>query len=389
MALAIVLLSGAGVLVRSLVNIVGAETGVRDPEHILVGRVRLPSDKYGSPEKQLGYFDRFEHQLSSIPGIDDVAVSSVLPVYGADNQRFEIEARPDSSDSGQSVQFVTVESGYFRLLGTSVIAGRDFDDGDRGTSLPVAIVNQSFANTFWPGEQPLGKHLRVANRNQPGPWRTVVGIVSNIMQGDATRQRFKPLAYVPLRQQPYPRPFFLARTHAAVSQVAQPVRAELQKLDPDVLLEDFTTLEAKFAFDGDYMDVQHMELGKDAAVAPVFAFMALLLAAIGLYAVISHSVSQRTKEIGVRIAIGAAAKDVRVMVFREGMLPVLTGVLLGLTASIAVNRIMQSQLVGVSPYDPVTMAGAPAVLIVVALLACQIPARRAIKVDPAVALRHE
>jgi putative ABC transport system permease protein len=155
------------------------------------------------------------------------------------------------------------------------------------------------------------------------------------------------------------------------------------------MLEDFTTLKASFAFRADRMDLEHAEIGKYAAVAPIFALIALLLAAIGLYAVIAHSMSQRTKEIGVRMAIGAAAEDIRRMVFSDGMLPVTIGMILGLAASLAVNRILQSQLVGVSPYDPVTMAGAPVVLILVALLACQVPARRAMNVDPAVALRHD
>ena len=154
-------------------------------------------------------------------------------------------------------------------------------------------------------------------------------------------------------------------------------------------LERFTTLKADFAFDRDYMDPEHMELGKDAAIAPIFAVIALLLAAIGLYAVIAHSMGQRTKEIGVRMAIGAAAKDIRNMVFCDGMSPVFIGMILGLAASLVVNRILHSQLVGVRPYDPLTMTAAPLALILVALIACHIPARRAVKVNPAVALRHD
>jgi putative ABC transport system permease protein len=216
----------------------------------------------------------------------------------------------------------------------------------------------------------------------------VVGVVPNIMQGDATRQYFKPLVYVPIRQEPPARAFFLLRTGVHLDQVARAVRGEVQKLDPDLILENFQTLKASFAFDGDYMDVEHMELGKDAAVAPVFALMALLLASIGLYAVIAHSVRQRTKEIGVRMAIGATTENIRRMILRDGMAPVAIGMILGLSASLAVNRVLQSQLVGVSPHDPVTMTGAPLALIFVALLACQIPARRAMNVDPAIALRH-
>jgi putative ABC transport system permease protein len=149
------------------------------------------------------------------------------------------------------------------------------------------------------------------------------------------------------------------------------------------------TLKAHMAFDRDSMDALHSELGKHATVAPIFAVIALGLAAIGLYAVIAHSVGRRTREIGVRMAIGATAEDIRGMIFGEGMLPVAAGTILGLAASLAVNRVLQSQLVGVSPYDPATIASAPAILALVALLACGIPARRAMNVDPAIALRHD
>ena len=389
MALAIVLLAGAGVLVRSLLTVVHAESGVRSPESVLVGSITLPSDKYTSPAARLGYFDRLLAQLATISGLEGASVSSTIPVNGVAVRTFEIEGRPSQPDGGESVQFLTAGSDYFRVVGASAISGRDFNDGDQMTGLPVAIVNQAFAATFWPGDQPLGKRLRATDRNQPGEWRTVVGVVPNVMQGDPTRQHFKSLVYVPFRQEPARFAFFLARTGVPPDHVARTVRAEVQKLDPDVILEDFTTLKASFAFDRSRMDLEHGEMGKYAAVAPIFALLALLLAAIGLYAVIAHSVRQRTKEIGVRIAIGAASHDIRRLIFGEGMRPVALGLVVGLTVSLAVNRILQSQLVGISPYDPVTLATAPAVLILVALLACHIPAQRALRVDPAVALRHE
>jgi putative ABC transport system permease protein len=295
---------------------------------------------------------------------------------------------------------LSVGSNYFRVVGASAVAGRDFNDGDGAAGLPVAIVNQSFAATFWPGEQPLGRRLRTKNRNQASEWRTVVGVVPNIMQGDSLRQQFRPLVYVPFRQEPaaaatmsggvgFRGASFLLRTGVPPDHVAQIVRAEVQKVDPDVLLQDFSTLKDSFAFDRGRMDLAHAELGKNGALAPILALIALLLADVGLYAVIAHSVSQRTKEIGVRIALGAASHDIRRLIFREGMRPVALGLILGLAVSLAVNRLLQSQLVGVSPYDPVTLATAPAVLILVALLACQIPSRRAVRVDPAVALRHD
>jgi putative ABC transport system permease protein len=390
MALAIVLLSGAGVLVRSFVKIVSAETGVRDPERVLVGSVTLPSDNYPSPQTRLEYFDRLDARLRTIPGIVNASVATMIPVYGVNARAFEIEGRPNPPDGGERIQFLRAGPDYFRVLGTPAITGRDFNDGDQASALPVAVVNQSFAARFWPDEQPLGKRLRATDGTTPGAWRMVVGVVPNIMQGDALRQQFKPLVYVPFRQEPAARrAVFLARTGLPPHHVAQTVRAEVQRLDPGVALEDFDTLKARFAFDRDYMDWEHSELGKHAKVAPIFALIALLLAAVGLSAVIAHAVSQRTKEIGVRMAIGAAANDIRRMVFREGMWPVAMGLVLGLVASSAVNRILQSQLVGVSPFDPVTMVGAPVVLIVVALLACQFPAQRAMNVDPVIALRQE
>jgi putative ABC transport system permease protein len=183
--------------------------------------------------------------------------------------------------------------------------------------------------------------------------------------------------------------FFLARTRASSYQVAQAVRAGIQRVDADVTLEDFTTLQDSFAFDRDFMDPEHSELGKHAKVAPAFALIALLLSAIGLYAVITHSVSQRTKEIGVRMAIGAATHDIRRLIFTEGMRPVALGLIAGSLLSLGVNRTLRSQLVGVSPYDPVTLSAAPLVLILIALLAWQIPSRRATSVDPTAALRHD
>ena len=389
MALAIVLLSGAGVLVRSLFNIVSAETGVRDPENIVVGTLRLPPDRYPSPESRLAYFDRLEAQLTGIPGIDAGAVAVSLPVGPHYPQAIEIEGRSNPPDGSEPVGVLAVGPDYFRVVGAFAISGRDFSTGDdRPEGLPAAIVNQRFATDFWPGEKAIGKRLRA----EDGEWRIVVGVVPNIMQGDPLRQRFYPLIYVPFRREPppYPRPAsFLVRTGVPPDQVMQVVRAELEQLDSGVTLQDLATLKASFAFNRDRMPLAHAELGKNAAVAPIFAAIALLLAAIGLYAVIAHSINQRTKEIGVRMAIGAATQDIRRMVLGEGMLPVAIGAILGLAASLAVNRVLQSQLVGVSPNDPVTMAGAPAILILVALLACQIPARRAMKVDPTVVLRND
>ncbi len=392
MALAMVLLSGTGILVRSLVTIVSAETGVRDPDHILVGSMRLPSDKYPTPVARLGYFDQVERQLKTVPGTRVEAVATTLPVksQGLRTVEIEIAGRARLGDTHESVESLRVGSDYFKVVGAAAIAGRDFTDGDRATGVPVAIVNRSFVAKYWPGQEPLGKRLRERARNGVGVWRTVVGVVPNIMQGDALRQQFKPLVYAPFRQEPAPaRAFFLVRTSVPPSRIAAAVRAAVQAVDRDVALEEFETMKGAFTFDRDFMDAEHSELGKHAKVAPIFAVVALLLAGTGLYAVIAYSVNQRTKEIGVRMAIGAASHDIRRLIFGEGMRPVTIGLITGLMTSLAVNRVLQSQLVGVSPYDPATLATAPALLILVALIACQIPSRRALRIEPAVALRND
>ena len=389
MALAIVLLSGAGVLVRSFVEIVRAETGVGDADRILVGSMQLPSETYPIPDARSRYFRQLTWRLHMIPGIDMVTIASTIPVKFAPLRTFEIEGQRSSPGDERAIGVVRAGSDYFRVVGVPAINGRVFNDADHASALPVAVVNERFAADYWPDEPAIGKRLRWTNRNAYGEWRTIVGVVPNILQGDPLRQEFKPLVYIPFEQEPATRvAFFLVRT-AVPDQVAATIRTNVQQLDPDVLLEDFGTLKASFAFDRDFMDAQHSELGKYAKVAPAFALIALLLSATGLTAVIAHSVSQRTKEIGVRMAIGAAAADIRRLVVREGLSPVVVGMIVGLAASLGINRLLQSQLVGVSPYDPATMTGAPVMLMLAALLACRIPARRAMAVEPVVALKHE
>lgn len=390
MALAIVLLSGAGVLARSFDKVVNANTGVRDPEHIVLGLLRLPLDKHPGPETRVAYFDRLLAAVKPLPGVDTVSLAAAFPARVVNRRSFEIEGAAFGPSDSAFTQFLTIGSDYLAVLGMAPVAGRMFDDRDHAAALRVTLVNQSFVDTFLPGQQIVGKRLRTVERGRPGPWLTVVGVAPNIMQGDATRQTFRPVMYVPYRQQPFVGQYLLVRATASPDQVARRVRAEVQRVDPDVnVIEDFATLKARLSFDRDYMDLEHAELGKHAGVAPILALIALLVATVGLYAVMTCTVTRRTREIGVRVAIGATATQIRRLVFQQGMRPVVVGLIGGLVASLAINRLLESQLVGVSPYDPVTLAVAPVLLILVALLACHIPAQRALRVDPAVALRHE
>ena len=202
MALAIVLLSGAGVLVRSLASIVNADTGTHDPEHVLVGLARLPSDRYPSMETRNSYYERLETRLRTIPGIEGITLANQLPAHFAGQQTFEIEGKPAAPrierDGGEPTGFFGIGSNYFGVVSAAAISGREFNDRDRQGSLPVALVNRSFAARFFPGENPIGKRLRATarssiNRNGPDDWLTVVGVVPNIMQNDPVRQQFKPV----------------------------------------------------------------------------------------------------------------------------------------------------------------------------------------------------
>jgi predicted permease len=278
------------------------------------------------------------------------------------------------------VSVIVISPNYFRILQATVLSGRDFKETD-GTGIPVAIVNQRLAAKVWPGEDPLGKRLRLFNRTGPEEWLTVVGVVSNILQDDPTRQQFGPLVYLPNRQKPQPSMWTLARTRIPPLELRNPFRREVLTIDSGVSVYGPFSLEDRLNM---YLDSRFYGI-----LFFIFAAVALLLASVGLYAVIANSVTQRTQELGIRMAIGATAQDIIGLVFRQGMIPLGIGLLIGLAASLAVNRVLKSMLVQVSPYDPITLAVASGVLVLSAMLGCWIPARRAMRVDPVVALRHD
>jgi putative ABC transport system permease protein len=249
------------------------------------------------------------------------------------------------------------------------------------------IVNQRFASKYWPGANPVGKRLRLFDRRTPkgedeGPWRTVVGVVSNIAQNEIARPESNYLVYEPYRQRTVGNMRMIVRTRIPPASLAATIRREIQAIDPDITVWSVGTLEQSFK-------TLYWKSEFYGSLFLIFAALALLLASFGLYAVIAHSVSQRSQEIGVRIALGGTARDIRGLVLRQGLLPVGVGLTVGLALSLAMNRLLQAQLVQVSPSDLITLAAVSATLIVAAILGCLIPARRAMQVDPLVALRHD
>jgi putative ABC transport system permease protein len=390
MALAVVLIAGAGVLGRSVWNVVSADVGVASPERVVLGQVTLPRERYDTAESRLRFFDALKARLGALPGVEVAAVGDARPLDDFEPRAVELESR-----GGERHDAPIFASGpdYFAAIGSSVVLGRDFSAVDRPGAGATAIVNQRFAEAYFGGSNPLGQRLRIYEKYQlePGEWRTVVGVVANVMQNEETRQRFQPAVYLPLAQQASESVWFFARTARLWDGIAAAVRAELAELDPKLEIADYSTLKATLGLGLDsargFGKVR--DLSKNALIAPVYAALAVLLAAIGLYAVVARSVGQRRGEIGVRAALGATPSRIRRLVLVEGMTPVAIGLALGLAASLGVNRILQSQLIGVSPYDALTLTVAPVVLVVVALAGCLRPAHLAARVDPAETLRQD
>jgi len=384
MALAVVLLAGAGVMIRSFLKIYSADVGVKT-QNVLIGELGLPADKYPNAGARISFFDHLKTRLESMPGVESVAIAERLPTSGSRQIPYELAGAPPIDEQRRpKLSAVVIGPLYFQTLGAAILSGRDFNDFDRASSMPVALVNQRFASQYWPGEDPLGTRLRFFNGKTPEPWLTVVGVASNIVQNDTTRQQFDPLVYMPYRQRPQAGMWTFVRTRVPPSSLGTAFRREVQALDSDLPIYGPFAMTDRLQMYGGYWDGRFYGI-----LFLIFAAMALLLASIGLYAVIAHSVSHRTQEIGIRMAVGATARDILKLVFRQGMLPLGTGLILGLAASFAVNRVLKSELVQVSPTVPLTLFIASATLVLAATLGCLIPARRAMRVDPVVALRHE
>ena len=382
MALTVMLLTGAGVMIRSFLKVYTADLGV-NPANLLTINVNLLATKYPSAETQIAFYDRLRTRLEAIPGVESIAFANSGPTAGVGRISYELPGALLAEQRRATVSALTISAGYFRTLGATVLAGREFTDADGASELPVAIVNQRFATECWPGEDALGKRLRLFHGTTPDAWLTVVGVASNIMQNDSTRQVFDPLVYVPYRQQPRTRMVTVARTRVPPASLGTALWREIQATDAGLPSVDPPTPLAE------RVASTYQSRRLNGGLFLMFAAIALLLASIGLYAVVAHTVSQRTQEIGIRTALGATAGDILALVFTQGMRPVGIGVIVGLAAALMVTPVLKSQLVGISPSDPITYMGALATLIVVALLACLIPARRATRVDPLVALRHE
>jgi predicted permease len=379
-ALSLVLLVGALLFSRSLGNLLNEEVGF-NPKGILVTsmsftRLNLPV------ERRQGFKHELLEHVRAIPGVESAAETNIVPLGGSS---WGNNVWLEGSDSGQTMNssFSRISPNYFQTLATPMLAGRDIDDGDTATSPSVAIVNESFARKLTNENNPVGK--RFWRESTPGSKETlyeIVGVVRDTKYEDL-REDFSPIAFLATSQDPFPNQFeqILIRTSAPMSDVISPLKLTLAEIDPKIVV-NFGVMETQI-WDSLLRDRLM------AMLSTFFGVLAALLAAIGLYGVISYGVAGRTKEIGIRMALGAERPSVLWLILREALLLVLIGVAIGLPAVFAATRLVSSLLFGVKPADPVSLSVAVLLMIVVAALAGYIPARRATKVDPMVALRYE
>ncbi len=397
LALALVLLVGAGLMIRSFLKKYELGAGFEN-EKVLTMRVSFTGTHFLAPEPRLKVLERLEPELESVPGVEVAALASNLPLGWAFEWQFELDGQPPADpDQRPSVFGLEISPKYFQVLGIPLLHGRTFmpDEGREGKA--AVIVNRSFADKHWPGENPIGKRLRVATATalEPGqearsllergeqPWLTVVGEVADVKQGNRDRAEIDPLVYVPYRQTQETRWMaILARTQGDAHSLAGPLRQLVQSVNDQIPVTEVMTLP-------EHLARMRWDLRFFGSLFAIFAAIGLILASIGIYAVMAYSVSQRTQEIGIRMAFGAQPKSILKLVVGQGLKLTLIGVAIGLAAAFAVTRLMASFLVGVSATDPTTFALVAVLLAGIALLASFLPARRAARVDPMLALRTE
>ncbi len=386
-ALALVLLVGAGLLVRTLWRLQKVDVGFR-PENVTTASLWLPqpdireNGRYNENSAQAAFYRKALERIRALPGVAEAAGATRVPFNTARfSTRLQIEGRDPERDGTVVAQGSGASTRYFATLGIPLKAGRDFDDRDVEGSEPVIIVSESFARRAFPGEDPLGRRLRFPGRSEPGPWMSIVGVVGNV-KSESLALDDQPAFYRPLLQGASAFFTFVVRGAAPPAVLAPRIDAAVRALDPELPVFAVRTMD-------DAMASTVAERRFAMQLLALFAFAALLLSAVGVYGVIAYSVSQRTREIGIRMALGARPVDVKRMLLLEGGRLAALGVALGLAGAFLLTRAMAALLYGVSPRDPWTFASVPAVLASVALAACFFPARKASRVNPTTALRSE
>ena len=382
-ALALLVLAGAGLTIDSMARLLAVKPGL-DPKNVLTMEMSLPQFNiyYGPPFHPLFCHD-LDESIGALPGVVSVSSISHLPLRGVPADRgFTIEGRPDPGAGNMAISNYAVACpNYFATLRIPLLQGREFTDKDRLAAPPVAIINASMARRFWPGQSAVGERFKQGGYNSTEPWLTVIGVVQDVRQGGLDGD-FVPQFFRPYAQAAWPVMTIVVRTAGDPLALAAVTKKALADIDPDQPVSNIRTM--KEVLD-DSLGPRRFPM----LLLITFSLLALVLAAVGLVGVVSYSVAQRTHEIGIRMALGARRTDVLRLVVSRTMLWVAVGVGLGLIGSVSLRRLLAGLLYGVSPTDPVVLGAVSVLLAAVALLASYIPARRAAKVDPLVALRWE
>jgi len=372
-SIALVLLAGAGLLLRSFVLLQSVNPGFR-PENLLVMRIDLHIGK--TADQQVAYFREAIQRAQSVPGVHSAAAISDL-LRSDPEDSVEIEGRPAQKnapcDDG-------IAGPFFETAGIPLKRGRLFSDQDRRDSPPVAIINETMARLYWPNDDPLDKRFRFPSQ-QPSPWITVVGVTGD-MHRQGLENQVAPQVFRPHAQETDDMLDVIVRTSAGPQTVAASVRSAIQSMDKSVARFNVTTVDQQL---GEQTAARRFQT----SLLSLFSLAALLLSAIGIYGLMHFFVAQRTNEIGVRMALGARQVNVLTLVFRQGLTLATAGIAVGILGAFALTRLLSTLLYSVTPTDAVTFATAPAILLVIAALACWIPARRAARIDPMLALRHD
>jgi putative ABC transport system permease protein len=381
-ALSLVLLVGAGLMMRSFISLQNVNAGI-NPEGVLTMYIALPGAKYRAPEKRIEFFSQLLERVRAIPGVQSAGTNTGLPLAGNNwGRSLTVEGFPVLSvGEAPAINHCVISPNYFSAMGITILKGRDFDERDSREATKVTIIDERLAREYWPEEDPIGKRIRFGPPEDNEPWHTIVGVV-----GEVKHQRLdastRESVYLPFAQIPIGGSSLAIRTSGRPRNLIAAVRAQVRELDPDIPLTRVMPMTEVVA-----RSVWQPRLY--AALFGVFAAVALILATVGIYGVMSYAVTQRTREIGLRMALGAQKQDVLKLVVGHGVVITAIGVGVGLVAAVGLTRLMSSLLFGVSTTDPITFAAVSMLLAGVALAACFVPARRAAKVDPMVALRYE
>ncbi len=375
-ALSLLLLIGAGLLIRSLRNQLAIDLGFR-PGNVLLMSMDLERQGYTEPKGKM-FYQELVQRLEARPGVKSVSSTMVVP-FSDIRASAEVSIEGQHRQKDEIINFDVVGLKYFQTIGIPLLRGRDFSDRDRPGAPSVVIINETMARRYWPGQNPMGKRLSI-NGHQ-GPYLEVIAVAKDGKYYDLHEEPL-PYMYLPLLQNYRPFVTLFVSTIGDPKRLVPEVRAEILALDPELPVSQVRTLQ-------EGVDIWFSQTRTSALLLSLFGLVALLLTSVGLYGVISYSVSQRTREIGIRKALGAQQHEIRRLVVKQGMVLVLFGTATGLTGALALTRLMSSLLYGVSPTDPMTFAVIVLILTTVGLMASYLPARRATKVDPMVALRYE